>query len=103
MKQIESKNNPIIKRAIKAINNPSGEKLIVVEGHKLLNEALKSGAKPEMIFISCEENGLPRSLTTARNDDYNSNLLDNNHNNKTNHTYHKPDELVTCKETINYE
>ncbi len=55
MKQIESKNNPIIKRAIKAINNPSGEKLIVVEGHKLLNEALKSGAKPEMIFVENEE------------------------------------------------
>ena len=62
MKQIESRNNPIIKRALKAINNPGSEKLIVVEGYKLLGEALKSGARPEMLFVSNEENGLPRHL-----------------------------------------
>lgn len=76
MKEIESKNNPIIKRAFKAINEPSKENLIVVEGHKLLNEALKSGAKPEMIFVACKENGLPRDLTTARNESYKINNFD---------------------------
>ena len=55
MKYIESRNNPIIKRALKAISNPSNENLIVVEGHKLLGEAIKSGAKPEMIFVTTEE------------------------------------------------
>ncbi len=62
MKQIESRNNPIIKRALKAINNPGSEKLIVVEGYKLLGEALKSGARPEMLFVSNEENGFSRHL-----------------------------------------
>lgn len=99
MKQIESRNNPIIKRAIKAINNPNSENLIVVEGHKLLNEALKSGAKPEMLFVSNEENGLPGGL----NDSYNSNRVGNNHNNKTNHIKHKTDKLVTSKEALNYD
>ena len=66
----------IIKRAFKAINEPSKENLIVVEGHKLLNEALKSGAKPEMIFVACKENGLPRDLTTARNESYKINNFD---------------------------
>lgn len=51
MKEIESKNNPIIKRALKAINEPNKENLILVEGFKLFGEALKSGAKPEMIFL----------------------------------------------------
>lgn len=54
MKQIESRNNPIIKRALKSISNPTSENLIVVEGFKLLGEALKSGAKPEMIFVTDE-------------------------------------------------
>ncbi len=58
MKQIESRNNPIIKRALKAINNPNSENLIVVEGHKLLGEAIKSGAKPEMIFVVDEKDEL---------------------------------------------
>ncbi len=55
MKEIESRNNPIIKRALKAINEPSKENLILVEGFKLFGEALKSGAKPEMIFVENEE------------------------------------------------
>lgn len=55
MKQIESRNNPIIKRALKALNNPNAENLIVVEGHKLLGEALKSGARPEILFVTREE------------------------------------------------
>ena len=55
MKEIESRNNPIIKRALKAINDPAKENLIVVEGYKLLGEAIKSGAKPEMIFVENEE------------------------------------------------
>ncbi len=54
MKYIESRNNPIIKRALKAISNPSAENLIVVEGYKLLGEAFKSGAVPEMIFVEKE-------------------------------------------------
>ncbi len=55
MKEIESRNNPIIKRALKAINEPNKENLILVEGFKLFGEALKSGAKPEMIFVENEE------------------------------------------------
>lgn len=55
MKEIESRSNPIIKRALKAISNPNSENLILVEGYKLLGEALKSGAKPEMIFVENEE------------------------------------------------
>lgn len=55
MKEIESKTNPIIKRALKAINEPNKENLILVEGFKLFGEALKSGAKPEMIFVENEE------------------------------------------------
>ena len=59
MKEIESRSNPIIKRALKAINDPNKENRILVEGYKLLGEALKSGAKPEMIFVENEGNGLP--------------------------------------------
>ncbi len=55
MKQIESRNNHIIKRALKAISNPNSENLIVVEGYKLLGEALKSGAKPEILFVNSDE------------------------------------------------
>ena len=55
MKEIESRNNPIIKRALKALSNPNNENLIVVEGQKLLGEAIKSGAKPEMLFVTNEE------------------------------------------------
>ena len=62
MKIIESRNNPVIKRALKALSNPNAENLIVVEGNKLLGEALKSGATPEMIFVENEDNGLHRTL-----------------------------------------
>ena len=55
MKEIESRNNPIIKRALKALSNPNNENLIVVEGQKLLGEAIKSGAKPELLFVTNEE------------------------------------------------
>ena len=55
MKQIESRNNPIIKKALKVLNGSNSEGLIMVEGHKLLGEALKSGAKPEMLFVTSEE------------------------------------------------
>ena len=99
MKQIESRNNPIIKRAFKAISNPNSENLILVEGYKLLGEALKSGAKPVIILVTCEEHKLQRILTTARNDGYNSNLVGN----KNNPTNHKRDESVTNKSTINYD
>jgi TrmH family RNA methyltransferase len=67
MKYIESRNNPIIKRALKAISNPSAENLIVVEGHKLLGEAIKSGAKPEMIFVTTEESGLLSNHSSLSN------------------------------------
>ena len=103
MKEIESRNNPIIKKALKALSNPNNENLIVVEGQKLLGEAIKSGAKPEMIFVASEENGFPRSFTTARNDGYNSNWVGNNHNNKNKPNKHKQDELATNKATINYD
>ena len=69
MKQIESRNNPIIKRAFKSINSPNSENLIVVEGYKLLGEALKSGAKPEMLFVTDEANVMSQLFET-RNDDF---------------------------------
>ena len=55
LKQIESKANQVFKRAQKALSGNSDEKLILVEGHKLLDEALKSGAHPEMIFVENPE------------------------------------------------
>ena len=51
MKTIESKANPIIKNALRAVNKNSDDGSVLVEGHKLLDEALKSGATPEMIFV----------------------------------------------------
>ena len=67
MKEIESRNNPIIKRALKAITDPNKENLIFVEGYKLLGEAIKSGAKPEIIFVTTENNGLLRNLSSFLN------------------------------------
>lgn len=55
MKQIESKANQVFKRAQRALSGNSDEKLILVEGHKLLDEAIKSGAHPEMIFVETPE------------------------------------------------
>lgn len=51
MKQISSKSNSIIKKAVKVLSGSSDENLIMVEGHKLLEEALKSGAKVDMLFV----------------------------------------------------
>lgn len=51
MKTLESKSNPIIKRAYKALAGSNDEQLLLVEGHKLLDEALKSGARVEMVFV----------------------------------------------------
>ena len=51
MKQIESKANQQFKRAQRVFSGRSDEKLLLVEGHKLLDEALKSGAIPEMVFV----------------------------------------------------
>lgn len=51
MRNIESKANPVIKRALKALSQPAEAGLILIEGHKLLNEAISSGAKPEMVFV----------------------------------------------------
>lgn len=50
LKTLESKTNPIIKRAQRAVAKCNND-LLLVEGHKLLDEALKSGARPEMIFV----------------------------------------------------
>ncbi|MDD3147665.1 MAG: RNA methyltransferase [Candidatus Riflebacteria bacterium] len=55
MKQIESRANQVFKRAQKVISGNSNEKLIVVEGHKLLDEAIKSGATPEIIFVEAPQ------------------------------------------------
>jgi len=51
LKQIESKANQQFKWALKVFSGRSDEKLLLVEGHKLLDEALKSGATPEMVFV----------------------------------------------------
>ncbi len=51
MRIIESKANPIIKRALKALSQPAEAGLILIEGHKLLKEAISSGAKPQMVFV----------------------------------------------------
>ena len=51
MKQIESRNNQIIKKALKVLSGSNNDSLIMVEGHKLLGEAIKSGAQPEMVFV----------------------------------------------------
>lgn len=52
MKIIESKNNPVVKRALKAIKGQNDDdSLLLVEGHKLIDEACKSGAKPQMVFV----------------------------------------------------
>ena len=82
MKQLESRNNPLIKRALKALNGNDPDGLIIVEGHKLLGEALKSGAKPQMLFVEqaealkdktdyadicyCISRGLFRELSTVQ-------------------------------------
>lgn len=36
---------------MKALTQPAEAGLILIEGHKLLNEAIASGAKPEMVFV----------------------------------------------------
>ncbi len=51
MRIIESKANPIIKRALKALAQPTEAGLILIEGHKLLSEAISSGANPVMVFV----------------------------------------------------
>lgn len=83
MKQIEAKTNQQFKRAKKLVSGNSDEKLLLVEGHKLLDEALKSGARPEMIFVETPQalrqktdlepftyqigRGLYRELSTVHN------------------------------------
>ncbi|MDN5279296.1 MAG: methyltransferase, TrmH family [Clostridiales bacterium] len=51
MKIIESRNNPIIKKALKVARDSKGQSgLFIVEGEKLIREALKSGAVAETFF-----------------------------------------------------
>ncbi|GAB4269856.1 MAG: RNA methyltransferase [Candidatus Rifleibacteriota bacterium] len=53
MKKIESRQNPIFKEAYKVISNrKSFPDKFIVEGKKMILEAIKSGAKPEMVFIA---------------------------------------------------
>ena len=52
MKKIESRSNPIIKNAFQIAKGK--DSLVMIEGHKLLEEALKSGFIPEMIFVENE-------------------------------------------------
>ena len=53
MKVIESANNALIKQALRINAGKSGDEpaMIVVEGFKLINEALKSGVRLKMCFI----------------------------------------------------
>ena len=53
MKQIDSKNNALVKKAmrISAGKSPEETSSIVVEGFKLIDEAIKSGARLQMCFI----------------------------------------------------
>jgi len=53
LKQIDSKNNPLVKKAMRISAGKSSEDApsIVVEGIKLIDEAIKSGAKLQMCFI----------------------------------------------------
>lgn len=46
---------------MKALSQPAEAGLILIEGHKLLNEAIISGAKPEMVFVERPDslNGRP--------------------------------------------
>ena len=55
MKTIDSKNNVLVKKAmrISAGKSSDAEHMLVVEGFKLIDEALKSGARLQMCFI-CE-------------------------------------------------
>ncbi|MDD2999109.1 MAG: RNA methyltransferase [Candidatus Riflebacteria bacterium] len=50
MKTLESKNNPIIKRALKIVSRTNSEDLLLVEGQKLIAEAITSGAEAQMVF-----------------------------------------------------
>lgn len=57
VKIIESKNNPVVKRALKIIKGQiDDDSLLLVEGHKLIDEARKSGAQPQMVFVEHSEN-----------------------------------------------
>jgi len=51
LKKTESNATPIFKMALKAVSKNNDNESVLIEGHKLLDEALKSGATPEMIFI----------------------------------------------------
>ncbi|KAF1080120.1 MAG: hypothetical protein GQF41_3587 [Candidatus Rifleibacterium amylolyticum] len=53
MKSIESRNNPLIKQALRinAGKTDDAAPWLVVEGYKLIDEALRSGAKLQMCFI----------------------------------------------------
>ncbi|PKL45350.1 MAG: hypothetical protein CVV42_18665 [Candidatus Riflebacteria bacterium HGW-Riflebacteria-2] len=56
MKVIESANNPLIKQAKRINAGKAGDEpaIIVVEGRKLIDEALKSGARLNMCFIDSD-------------------------------------------------
>jgi TrmH family RNA methyltransferase len=52
MKYIESKSNPIIKNALKLCKAPKD--VIIIEGERLLLEAIEAEHEPELIFTSCK-------------------------------------------------
>ncbi len=51
VKTLESRNNPVIKKAVKAAKGLCDEPLILTEGYKLTREALLSHATPAMVFV----------------------------------------------------
>lgn len=57
MKTIESRHNPLFKRALKIVTDrKSNPDLFIVEGQKLITEAIQSGALPETYFRTCATN-----------------------------------------------
>lgn len=56
MKKIESRNNPIFKNALKSSRGQyDNDRFLVVEGYKLIKEAIKSDIELEMCFIDNED------------------------------------------------
>ncbi|MEW6712258.1 MAG: TrmH family RNA methyltransferase, partial [Candidatus Riflebacteria bacterium] len=63
MKIIESKQNPIFKKALKIIHDQNKfPDLIVVEGAKLIREALQAGLKPQTFFCSKKKDNSLKEL-----------------------------------------
>lgn len=53
MKKIESRENPIIKKALKAVKgNFDSQPMLLVEGEKLISEAIASGAEAIHLFVT---------------------------------------------------